>query len=229
MLAPRRPRPRWRRSRPSRRPCATATASGKAKAHASQQAHPAPAPTRTSSFSSLLSQIESEQQRIDAQKAANAAQKKDAQGAGAAQRGPKKAKKGKKGAHGHQYVPELEAAAQGQGEDRYAQMAVQAEKLQRDKVLAEARAAVAAASSQEGEGRRKKRKEKRQAEARERAEQAAIEKGLDPSLVLDDSVVEVPQGASVAKFAEVLGVSAERRHQAPVHAWPGAHAHPVDE
>ncbi len=179
---------------------------GKAKAHASQQAHPAPAPTRTSSFSSLLSQIESEQQRIDAQKAANAAQKKDAQGAGAAQRGPKKAKKGKKGAHGHQYVPELEAAAQGQGEDSYAQMAVQAEKLQRDKVLAEARAAVAAASSQEGEGRRKKRKEKRQAEARERAEQAAIEKGLDPSLVLDDSVVEVPQGASVAKFAEVLGV-----------------------
>ena len=179
---------------------------GKAKSHASQQAHPTPAPTRTSSFSSLLSQIESEQQRIDAQKAANAAQKKDAQGAGAAQRGPKKAKKGKKGAHGHQYVPELEAAAQGQGEDRYAQMAVQAEKLQRDKVLAEARAAVAAASSQEGEGRRKKRKEKRQAEARERAEQAAIEKGLDPSLVLDDSVVEVPQGASVAKFAEVLGV-----------------------
>ena len=179
---------------------------GKAKSHASQQAHPAPAPTRTSSFSSLLSQIESEQQRIDAQKAANASQKKDAQNAGAAQRGPKKAKKGKKGAHGHQYVPELEAAAQGQGEDRYAQMAVQAEKLQRDKVLAEARAAVAAASSQEGEGRRKKRKEKRQAEARERAEQAAIEKGLDPSLVLDDSVVEVPQGASVAKFAEVLGV-----------------------
>ena len=179
---------------------------GKAKSHASQQAHPTPAPTRTSSFSSLLSQIESEQQRIDAQKAANAAQKKGAQGAGAAQRGPKKAKKGKKGAHGHQYVPELEAAAQGQGEDRYAQMAVQAEKLQRDKVLAEARAAVAAASSQEGEGRRKKRKEKRQAEARERAEQAAIEKGLDPSLVLDDSVVEVPQGASVAKFAEVLGV-----------------------
>ena len=179
---------------------------GKAKSHASQQAHPTPAPTRTSSFSSLLSQIESEQQRIDAQKAANAAQTKDAQGAGAAQRGPKTVKKGKTGAHGHQYVPELEAAAQGQGEDRYAQMAVQAEKLQRDKVLAEARAAVAAASSQEGEGRRKKRKEKRQAEARERAEQAAIEKGLDPSLVLDDSVVEVPQGASVAKFAEVLGV-----------------------
>ncbi len=92
------------------------------------------------------------------------------------------------------------------GEDRYAQMAVQAEKLQRDKVLAEARAAVAAANTHEGEGRRKKRKEKREAEARERAELEAIERGLDPTLVLDDSVVEIPQGASVAKFAELLGV-----------------------
>ena len=34
----------------------------------------------------------------------------------------------------------------------------------------------------------------------------AIEKGLDPSLVLDDSVVEIPQGATVAKFAELIGV-----------------------
>ena len=64
-------------------------------------------------------------------------------------------------------MPELEQQA-AQPEDRYAQMAVQAEKLQRDKVLAEARAAVAAASTHEGEGRRKKRKEKREAENRER-------------------------------------------------------------
>ena len=83
---------------------------------------------------------------------------------------------------------------------------MQAEKLQRDKVLAEARAAVAAANTHEGEGRRKKRKEKREAEARERAELEAIERGLDPTLVLDDSVVEIPQGATVAKFAELLGV-----------------------
>ncbi len=34
----------------------------------------------------------------------------------------------------------------------------------------------------------------------------AIEKGLDPELVLDDSVVEVPQGATVSKFAEAIGV-----------------------
>ena len=93
-----------------------------------------------------------------------------------------------------------------EGEDRYAKMAVQVEKLQRDKVLADARAAVAAASTHEGEGRRKKRKEKRQAEARERAEQEAIEKGLDPTLVLDESVVEVPQGATVAKLSDLLKV-----------------------
>ena len=101
-------------------------------------------------------------------------------------------------------MPELEQQAS--GEDRYAQMAVKAEELQRDKVLAEARAAVAAANSHEGEGRRKKRKQKREAEARERMEMEAIERGLDPSLVLDDSVVEIPQGSTVAKFAELLGV-----------------------
>ena len=104
-------------------------------------------------------------------------------------------------------VPELEIANnEAPSEDRYAQMAVQAEKLQRDKVLAEARAAVEAASH-DGQGRRKKRKEKREAEARERAEQEALEKGLDPSLVLDDSVVEIPQGSTVAQFAELVDAS----------------------
>ena len=149
-----------------------------------------------SSFSSLLDQINSERTRLEQQKAAQAAAKKQGRGA------KKGARKGFEPT-----VPELEAGAvAAEGADRYSQMAVQAEKLQRDKVLAEARAAVEAASH-DGEGRRKKRKEKRQAEARERAEQAAIEKGLDPTLVLDDSVVEVPQSATVAQFAELLGVS----------------------
>ena len=155
---------------------------------------PAPAPSRPkNNFDSLLSQIEAEKQRMEAAKSAQADT-----------RGTRGGKKGKKGG-AHQVVPELEAQMTA-GEDRYAQMAVQAEKLQRDKVLAEARAAVAAANTHEGEGRRKKRKEKREAEARERAELEAIERGLDPTLVLDDSVVEIPQGASVAKFAELLGV-----------------------
>ena len=177
---------------------------------------PAPAPVlggkRSGNFSSLLSQIESEKQRIEAQKTSEApARSKKGAPAKAApearggkqERGAGQGKKGRKNAV--QVVPELEVQ-EPSSEDRYAQMAVQAEKLQRDKVLAEARAAVAAASTHENEGRRKKRKEKRVAEARERAELEAIEKGLDPSLVLDDSVVEVPQGATVAKFAELLGV-----------------------
>lgn len=157
-----------------------------------------------SRFDALLSQIESEKKRI-AHGAAQAPQHKK----------PSKHQKDEnvhaqkhtthknKPSHGHQVVPELEQASE---EDRYARMAVQVEKLQRDKVLAEARAAVLAANTHEGEGRRKKRKEKREAEARERLEMEAREKGLDPSLVLDDSVCEIPQGASVQKFAELLNV-----------------------
>ena len=182
-----------------------------AKASASEQHKPAPAPAtkRAGGFDSLLSQIESEAKRIEEQKkqaaASGAGRKGQAAGAGAGAGRKGKKGHGKKGVHFEQVVPELEAQM-AEPEDRYAQMAVQAEKLQRDKVLAEARAAVAAASTHEGEGRRKKRKQKREAEARERAEMEALEKGLDPTLVLDDSVVEIPQGATVAKFAELLGV-----------------------
>ncbi|MEG1197180.1 MAG: translation initiation factor IF-2, partial [Raoultibacter sp.] len=108
---------------------------------------------------------------------------------------------------GHNFEPDVpELAGGGKTEDRYAQMAVQAEKLQRDKVLAEALAAFVS-STNDGEGRRKKRKEKRVAEAREKAELDAIDKGLDPDLVLDESTIEIPQGTTVAKFAELLAVA----------------------
>lgn len=157
-----------------------------------------PTSTAKNNFSTLLSQIESEQARIQSQKDAGAQKTK-------ADERSTKSKKGKRH-QDHQIVPELEMEVENPAEDRYAQMAVQAEQLQRDKILAEARAAVAAASSSEGEGRRKKRKQKREAEARERAEAEAIERGIDPELVLDDSVVEVPQGATVAKLAELLSV-----------------------
>lgn len=154
---------------------------------------------KASGFDSLLSQIESEKQRIEEQR------KQGSPAISAAAKDAGRKNLHKKNRKTEQVVPELEAQ-QAPSEDRYAQMAVQAEKLQRDKVLAEARAAVAAATSHEGEGRRKKRKEKREAETRERMELEALEKGLDPSLVLDDSVVEIPQGATVAKFAELIGV-----------------------
>ena len=183
--------------------------SKKQKGSASSAPKPAPVigAKKASGFDSLLSQIEAEKQRIEAQKkqgaTAGAGAASTARKGGKPERGPKK---GKRGGSFEQIVPELEAQQPATGEDRYAQMAVQAEKLQRDKVLAEARAAVAAASTHEGEGRRKKRKEKREAENRERLEMEAIEKGLDPTLVLDDSVVEIPQGTTVAKFAELIGV-----------------------
>lgn len=169
-------------------------------------------PTATkSNFSSLLDQINSERDRLEHQKeaaakaSANKGRKDNRNNGGNRtnenRKGNKKQRKGFEPS-----VPELEVQTDNKGEDRYAQMAVQAEKLQRDKVLAEARAAVEAASH-DGQGRRKKRKEKREAEARERAEMEALEKGLDPTLVLDDSVVEVPQGSTVAQFAELVEVS----------------------
>lgn len=168
-----------------------------------KKASPKTAPVSTkSNFSSLLDQINNERERLQHQKQESDSAKKNASQ-------DQRNKKGKKQRKGFEpSVPELEASGSEtpKGEDRYAQMAVQAEKLQRDKVLAEARAAVEAASH-DGEGRRKKRKEKREAEARERAEMEALEKGLDPKLVLDDSVVEIPQGSTVAQFAELVDVS----------------------
>ncbi len=151
-------------------------------------------------FSALLSQIKNETERLETQRQESGNARKKGQGR-AAQKGGKKQQKGFE-----PLVPELENVQQSTTEDRYSQMAVQAEKLQRDKILAEARAAVEAAAH-DGQGRRRKRKEKREAQARERAEMEALEKGLDPTLVLDDSVVEVPQGSTVAQFAEALDVS----------------------
>ena len=172
---------------------------GAAKQAAGAAKRPAPAPApKASSFDSLLSQIEAEKARISAEKANKQA---TAPTRGARKQGAKAGKRG-----GHHFEPEVPELSKASGEDRYAQMAVQAEKLQRDKVLAEARAAVAAATNNEGEGRRKKRKEKREAAQRERLAMEAIEKGIDPDLVLDDSVVEVMQGSTVGEFADLLGV-----------------------
>lgn len=163
---------------------------------------PKPAPTaapRKSSFDSLLSQIEAEKNRLTAEKAARPSRN------GNAASGNKKNAKGAGKRGGHHFEPDVPELSNN-GEDRYAQMAVQAEKMQRDKVLAEARAAVAAASNNEGEGRRKKRKEKREAAQRERIAQEAMERGIDPSLMLDENVVEVMQGSTVGEFADLLGV-----------------------
>jgi len=179
-----------------------------------------PAPPAKSKFNNLLSQIESETERMqhapkpekkaapEKQKGKKAApagedlpEKTEGRKKSAQQKSDKRSAKDKRSFETD--VPELTEPES--SDDRYAQMAVQVEKLQRDRVLAEARSAVEAAAN-EGEGRRKKRKEKREAEARERLELDAIEKGLDPELVLDDSVLEIPQGVTVSKFAELLSV-----------------------
>ncbi len=171
---------------------------------------------RTKSYDSLLSQIASEQERMQHETPAPAAPEPKPKSKSKAEpksepksesRSPKPSRSTKKQPTVRGFEPEVPelVTEQPEAEDRYAAMAVQAEKLQRDKVLAEARAAVAAASN-EGSGRRRKRKEKREAEHRERLELEAIEKGIDPALVLDDSVIQIPQGSTVAKFAELLKV-----------------------
>ena len=93
---------------------------------------PKPAPTaapRKSSFDSLLSQIEAEKNRLTAEKAARPSRN------GNAAAGNKKNAKGAGKRGGHHFEPDVPELSNN-GEDRYAQMAVQAEKMQRDKVLA---------------------------------------------------------------------------------------------
>ena len=176
-------------------------------AKAAAPAKKAPVMRKGSSFDSLLSQIESEKARIDAE--AQTKKASPARGRGQAAADASRGRRGKQGGRRseHHFEPEVPELVSGASkDDRYAQMAVQVEQLQRDKVLAEARAAVAAATSNEGEGRRRRRKEKREAEQRERIAQEAIEKGIDPDLMLDDSVVEIAQGATVGDFSDALGV-----------------------
>lgn len=176
-------------------------------AKAAAPAKKAPVMRKGSSFDSLLSQIESEKARIDAE--AQTKKASPARGRGQAAADASRGRRGKQGGRRseHHFEPEVPELVSGSSkDDRYAQMAVQVEQLQRDKVLAEARAAVAAATSNEGEGRRRRRKEKREAEQRERIAQEAIEKGIDPDLMLDDSVVEIAQGATVGDFSDALGV-----------------------
>ncbi|MCL2807912.1 MAG: translation initiation factor IF-2 [Coriobacteriia bacterium] len=128
-------------------------------------------------------------------------------GAGQHAEGTGRGRKGKdsRKQHDRQIADSYDSDDTAEG-DRYKQMAVAAEMLQREKVLADARAAVKAADD-EGGGRRKRRKEKREAEAKERAELVAIERGLDPELVLDSSVAEIPTGATVQEFSDIVGAT----------------------
>jgi len=174
------------------------------------------APKTHDAYKSLLSQIESEQDRMKHDRNERNARNDRRNNGGRNQnqnqnqrgRNANAGRRNNRRRHGYEpEVPELEHRNEnaGKGKDRYAKMAHQAEKMQRDKVLAEAREAVKSASHQ-GEGRRQKRKERRKAQQREQEKEQALKRGLDPNLVLDDSVIEVPEGATVKKFAECLKV-----------------------
>ncbi|MBI5230768.1 MAG: translation initiation factor IF-2 [Coriobacteriales bacterium] len=86
--------------------------------------------------------------------------------------------------------------------ERYRQMAVEAEKLQKDKVIEEAKAAVAAAAVESG-GKRKKKKDRRRAEAED---QVGVETEEAPAEGEAD-LVTVTEGVTVSELAEALGVN----------------------
>ncbi len=89
-------------------------------------------------------------------------------------------------------------------EERYRQMAIEAEKLQRDKVIEEAKAAVAAA--QADGGRRKKKKHKKTGEE---AEEARLhEEATSVELPHGGQAVTVTEGVTVGEFADALNVPA---------------------
>jgi translation initiation factor IF-2 len=133
-----------------------------------------------------------------------AASESQEEGAGRGKGKGRQKGRGKESRQALDYSPE-DYTLDDEEDDRYRRMAVQAEQFQKERVLAEARAAVEAASG-EGEGRRRKRKEKRAADAKEKAELEAIEKGIDPELLFDESVVQITTGATVQEVADALKV-----------------------
>jgi len=90
-------------------------------------------------------------------------------------------------------------------EDRYREMAREAEKLQRDKVIEEAKAAVAAAQAEGGKKKKKKHK-KTGEEIEEARHHEAATHAADVELA--EGTVTVTEGVTVSDFADVLGVPA---------------------
>jgi translation initiation factor IF-2 len=87
-------------------------------------------------------------------------------------------------------------------EERYRKMAVEAEQLQRDKVIEEAKAAVAAAQA-EG-GRKKKKKHKKSGEEVEEAR--LHDEATHVELPSGGESITVTEGITVGDFADLLGV-----------------------
>jgi translation initiation factor IF-2 len=182
------------------------------------------APKSMPTFTSLLDQI-AQQEQVLKQQAEEAAQKK-AEGQGRRERRGESdhARSERKSYSAPSRMEQDGAPEQGEGrpgrkgrkggrrgddgEDRYSRMAREAEAYNRSRVLDEAREAVEEAS-RESTGRRRRRKERRQKQAEEAAEEKRIEEAIanDQDLSQLDTV-KVPQGATVAQLAELLGVPA---------------------
>ncbi len=87
-------------------------------------------------------------------------------------------------------------------EDRYREMAKQAEEVSRSTIIEEAKQAVAAAQTEQG--KRKKRKEKRQKHA---DDIAVLEPhATEPVAAGDGELITVIEGVTVGEFADALGV-----------------------
>ena len=182
------------------------------------------APKSMPTFTSLLDQI-AQQEQVLKQQAEEAAQKK-AEGQGRRERRSEsdRARSERKSYSAPSRIEQDGSPEQGEGrpgrkgrkgsrrgdegEDRYSRMAREAEAYNRSRVLDEAREAVEEAS-RKSTGRRRRRKERRQKQAEEAAEEKRIEEAIanDQDLSQLDTV-KVPQGATVAQLAELLGVPA---------------------
>jgi translation initiation factor IF-2 len=94
---------------------------------------------------------------------------------------------------------------------RYREMAIEAEKLQKEKVLAEMRAEVEAAQVQATSKRTKKKKAKKVKGAHavvDEHEQEAVAAVSDPELPVGGAAVTVTEGLTVGEFADILEVPA---------------------
>lgn len=186
------------------------------------------APKSTPNFSSLLDQI-AQQEQVLAHKAAEEDAKKKEHARSAREEAPRAEKK-----RSSVPVPVEEAPSRSrmvvevppreqegrrsrgrkgrrtseEGDDRYSRMARAAEEYNRGHVLEEARQAVAEAN-EESQGRRRRRKERRKQQQAQAEREAAIAeaKANDQDLSKLDTI-KVPQGATVAQLAELLGVNA---------------------
>jgi translation initiation factor IF-2 len=177
------------------------------------------APKSLPTFSNLLDQI-AEQEEVLKQQAAETVQKKEeARGSRPTREAsrkhhpapePEKTEKSEESTghsshnRGHK-VGRHEAKQDG---DHYSRMAHEAEEYNREHVLEEARKAVREAN-EESTGRRKKRKERRKQQQAEAEQAQKIEEAIqnDQDLSKLDRI-DVPQGATVAQLADLIGVPA---------------------